>query len=211
MPAGQAKMEREMLVSGLRTSFIRLRAAKKLTGIARAVPRVVASNARNTVSMIFPQVSSAVCVKCGEPTLRRVITRIYWTSSLGRLGNSIKASKCPLSSVLTVPRCNLTSLGGIKKIGPSVPGSKLKPSTRISACGSAHCGVKTIYVPLRSGSGKFGSPAGQGTRMGALTSNSSFSYSRMSGRARARRMRTSCSCRRGERVSSRLTLVTWNP
>jgi hypothetical protein len=86
-PMGHPKRESETLVSGLRTGFMRLRAAMKLSGMARRVPSVVASNARKTVSMIFSQVTFAVSVKRGAPTLCRIVARMYCMSSLSRLGS----------------------------------------------------------------------------------------------------------------------------
>ncbi len=62
MPNGHPKIDSAMLASGLLTDFIRLRAAMKLSGMARIVPSVVANKARKTVSTIFSQVSLAVMV-----------------------------------------------------------------------------------------------------------------------------------------------------
>ncbi len=76
MPIGQPNTERATLVNGLRTDFIRLRAAMKLRGKARMVPRVVAKRAMNTVSIIKSQVSSAVLEKRGAPTFWLMVTRI---------------------------------------------------------------------------------------------------------------------------------------
>ena len=60
-------IENAILVNGLLFSDIKLRAARKLTGMATAVPIAVASRAMNTVSMIFSQVTLAVSVNFGPP------------------------------------------------------------------------------------------------------------------------------------------------
>src|SRR5690349_16932841 len=77
MPIGQPKMESAILARGLRTGFIKLRAAIKLRGMARKVPNVVANRARKTVSTIFFHVSYAVRVKWGVPTFWRRVARMY--------------------------------------------------------------------------------------------------------------------------------------
>ena len=69
-------MDNATLASGLVTSFMMLRAAKKLIGIASNVPKVVASSARKTVSMILFQVSSPLRERWGVPTLVRVMARM---------------------------------------------------------------------------------------------------------------------------------------
>ena len=156
-----------MLVSGLLTDFIRLRAAMKLRGMARIVPRVVASNARNTVSMILFHVSRAVWVNIGVPTFRRMVTRINCASSLGRLGSLIPTEKLPSASVVAVSLPSSTtlvgSLPGTKRTGPLELGTNLKPSTVTISPGSAHDGVTVTYGPDVSGASTIPPSAGQVT------------------------------------------------
>ena len=83
MPSGQPMIVRAVLVSEYLTSLIRLRAATKLIGIARNVPKVVANNARNTVSMILSHVIMAVAVSFGAPIGTRAVARRYCASATG--------------------------------------------------------------------------------------------------------------------------------
>src|SRR3970040_2225906 len=68
-PTGAARMANVKLVIVVLISFIRFRAAKKLSGTAINVPTVVAMRARNTVSMILSHVSRAVAEIRGEATV----------------------------------------------------------------------------------------------------------------------------------------------
>ena len=83
MPSGHPIVENATFVSELFWLLIRLRAAKKLTGIAKRVPNVVASRARKTVSMILSQVLLATSENSGFPMLRRGSARINWATSTG--------------------------------------------------------------------------------------------------------------------------------
>ncbi len=140
MPIGQPKMESAILANGLLTGFIRLRAAMKLSGMARRVPKVVASKARKTVSMIFSQVSWAVLVKCGVPTLLRRVARIYCTSSLSRSGMVISKMKCPASSVSTLSRPRATTLAGHSR-------------GQTQRTGGVGCKVETLHLHCFTGIG----------------------------------------------------------
>src|SRR5687767_11277693 len=54
MPTGHPKMDRAILASGLLTDLIKLRAATKLRGIARKVPKVVAISQKHSFDNLFP-------------------------------------------------------------------------------------------------------------------------------------------------------------
>ncbi len=63
-----------MLLNGSLISDIRLRAAKKLIGMAIKVPKVVASKAMKTVSTILSQVTLLSLEIIGAPTFTLPVT-----------------------------------------------------------------------------------------------------------------------------------------
>ncbi len=154
MPTGQPKSVKATPVSELVLSTIKLRAAKKLIGIAIRVPMVVASNAMKTVSMILSQVATAVPVNLGAPTLMRAIAVICWASATGcRVTISTSAIKYPLASVSKLPICLLTLLTVKKLIGPFELGIRLNPSTITISLGEAQETLVCKWGPDWSTSG----------------------------------------------------------
>jgi hypothetical protein len=69
-------MDSATLVKGLLMGAIIFLAARKLRGIAKMTPNVVARRARKTVSTILSQVWRAFSLKRGVPMLRRVMARM---------------------------------------------------------------------------------------------------------------------------------------